>query len=211
MKIRLQRVTPTDKLCERTNLERTAMEISPLSESKSSLVYRPDIDGLRAVAVLLVIAYHVVALKIWGGFVGVDVFFVISGYLISSVILREIGELRFSLLAFYERRIRRIFPALIAMLFVTAVFSCIYLLPSELKDFSKSLLATVFSLSNIYFLNNSDYFAAPNASKPLLHTWSLAVEEQFYIFFPLFLVTIRRFVPNRFREAITLVALASFR
>ena len=186
------------------------MEISPLSEPKSSLVYRPDIDGLRAVAVLLVIAYHVVALKIWGGFVGVDVFFVISGYLISSVILREIGELRFSLLAFYERRIRRIFPALIAMLFVTAVFSCIYLLPSELKDFSKSLLATVFSLSNIYFLNNSDYFAAPNASKPLLHTWSLAVEEQFYIFFPLFLVTIRRFVPNRFREAITLVALASF-
>jgi peptidoglycan/LPS O-acetylase OafA/YrhL len=165
---------------------------------------------LRAVAVLLVIAYHLVALKIWGGFIGVDVFFVISGYLISSVILREIGELRFSLLAFYERRIRRIFPALIVMLFVTAIFSCIYLLPSELKDFSKSLLATVFSLSNIYFLDNADYFAAPNGGKPLLHTWSLAVEEQFYIFFPLFLMLIRRFAPRRFKGAIVAVSVASF-
>jgi peptidoglycan/LPS O-acetylase OafA/YrhL len=162
------------------------------------------------VAVLLVIAYHLVALKVWGGFVGVDVFFVISGFLISSVILREIEKTRFSLLAFYERRIRRIFPALIVMLFVTAIFSCIYLLPSELKDFAKSLVAAVFSASNIYFLENSDYFAAPTASKPLLHTWSLAVEEQFYIFFPLFLLLLRRLIPGKFRQAVILVAAASF-
>ena len=161
-------------------------------------------------AVLLVIAYHLVALKIWGGFVGVDVFFVISGFLISSVILREIEEERFSLLAFYERRIRRIFPALMVMLFVIAIFSCIYLLPSELKDFAKSLIAAVFSGSNIYFLKNSDYFAAPTASMPLLHTWSLAVEEQFYIFFPLFLLLIRQWIPGHFRKAVVLVAAASF-
>ena len=161
-------------------------------------------------AVLLVIAYHLVALKIWGGFIGVDVFFVISGFLISSVILREIEEARFSLLAFYERRIRRILPALMVMLFVTAVFSCIYLLPSELKDFAKSLVAAIFSASNIYFLQSSDYFAAPTASKPLLHTWSLAVEEQFYIFFPLFLLLLRRWVPGKFRQSIVLVAATSF-
>jgi peptidoglycan/LPS O-acetylase OafA/YrhL len=162
------------------------------------------------VAVLLVIAYHLVALKIWGGFIGVDVFFVISGFLISSVILREIEEGRFSLFAFYERRIRRILPALMVMLFVIAIFSCIYLLPSELKDFAKSLIAAVFSASNIYFMENSDYFAAPNASKPLLHTWSLAVEEQFYIVFPLFLLLIRRWTPGNFRKVVVLVASASF-
>jgi peptidoglycan/LPS O-acetylase OafA/YrhL len=184
-------------------------EIS-LSNLEPRLAYRPDIDGLRAVAVLLVIAYHLVALKIWGGFVGVDVFFVISGFLISSVILREIEEERFSLLAFYERRIRRIFPALMVMLFVIAIFSCVYLLPSELKDFAKSLIAAVFSVSNIYFLENSDYFAAPTASKPLLHTWSLAVEEQFYIFFPLFLLLIRQWIPGSFKKAVVLVASASF-
>jgi peptidoglycan/LPS O-acetylase OafA/YrhL len=181
-----------------------------LSNPASSLNYRPDIDGLRAVAVLLVIAYHVVALKIWGGFIGVDVFFVISGFLISSVILREIEEGQFSLLVFYERRIRRIFPALMVMLFVTAIFSSVYLLPSELIDFAKSLVAAVFSASNVYFLEKSDYFATPNASTPLLHTWSLAVEEQFYILFPLFLLLIRRFVPGNFRKVVILVASASF-
>ena len=159
---------------------------------------------------LLVVAYHLVALKVWGGFIGVDVFFVISGFLISSVILREIDESRFSVLAFYERRIRRIFPALIVMLFVTAIFSCIYLLPSELNDFAKSLLAALFSLSNVYFLQKSDYFAAPTGGKPLLHTWSLAVEEQFYIFFPLFLILIRRFMPGKLKSAVVAVAIASF-
>src|ERR1700761_8792929 len=102
--------------------------------TKPELTYRSDIDGLRAVAVLLVFAYHLQAFKILGGYVGVDVFFVISGYLISSVILRDIQESRFSLAAFYERRIRRIIPALIVTLFVTTIFACYFLLPSQLID-----------------------------------------------------------------------------
>ena len=179
------------------------------SESKPRLAYRPDIDGLRAVAVLLVLAFHMGAFSAWGGFVGVDVFFVISGFLISSVILKDIEESRFSLLAFYERRIRRIIPALVVMLFVTAILCCYYQLPSQLENTAKSLLAATFSVSNIYFLLSSNYFSN-NDAKPLLPTWSLAVEEQFYIFFPLFLLLIRRFFPGRFKSAIVCVAAASF-
>jgi peptidoglycan/LPS O-acetylase OafA/YrhL len=177
---------------------------------KSTLTYRPDIDGLRAVAVLLVVAFHTGIGKFRGGFVGVDVFFVISGYLISSVILAEISAGHFSIAAFYERRIRRIFPALVVMMFVTSFLAAKYFLPTELTDFAKSLLAATFSVSNIYFWRQSGYFDAPAALKPLLHTWSLAVEEQFYIVFPLFLVLIRKFFPNRLRAAVVLLALASF-
>lgn len=141
-----------------------------------------------------------------GGFVGVDVFFVISGYLISSIVFSEIADSRFSVVGFYERRIRRIFPALFAMLAVTSVMAAIYLLPGELIDYAKSLLAASLSTSNVYFWQHSGYFDAPT-SKPLLHTWSLAVEEQFYIFFPLFLIVVRRFFPQRLR--ISVVALFS--
>jgi peptidoglycan/LPS O-acetylase OafA/YrhL len=176
--------------------------------------YRADIDGLRAVAVLLVFAYHLETFTVgfaaaWGGFIGVDVFFVISGFLISSVILREIETESFSLKEFYRRRIRRILPALMVMMLVTAIVNSYYMLPSQLYAFAKSLLAATFSLSNFYFLSTSGYFSS-NADKPLLHTWSLAVEEQFYILFPLFLLLLRRFFPKRFKSAILFVAAASF-
>jgi peptidoglycan/LPS O-acetylase OafA/YrhL len=177
--------------------------------TKSTLTYRPDIDGLRAVAVLLVIACHLGAFSTWGGFVGVDVFFVISGFLISSVILTEIEQSRFSLAAFYERRIRRIVPALIFTLLVTTILACYFLLPSQLIDFAKSLLAATLSVSNLYFLHTSSYFAN-NDTKPLLHTWSLAVEEQFYIFFPLFLLLVRRYFRGKFKTAVVSVAAVSF-
>jgi peptidoglycan/LPS O-acetylase OafA/YrhL len=176
--------------------------------------YRADIDGLRAVAVLLVFAYHLDTFETgfvaaWGGFIGVDVFFVISGFLISSVILREIDNSTFSLKEFYRRRIRRILPALMVMMLVTAIISCYYMLPNQLYAFAKSLLAATLSFSNFYFLSTSGYFSN-NADKPLLHTWSLAVEEQFYFLFPLFLLLLKRFFARRFKAVIVSVAAASF-
>lgn len=146
-----------------------------------TLAYRPDIDGLRAVAVLLVVAFHLGFTRLRGGFVGVDIFFVISGYLISSTILHDFELSGFSAWCFYERRIRRIFPALFVMLLIISVFACVYFLPTELEHFAVSLISSTGSVSNIYFFNQSGYFEAPAATKPLLHTWSLAVEEQFYI------------------------------
>jgi peptidoglycan/LPS O-acetylase OafA/YrhL len=172
-----------------------------VSLGKTALKYRPDVDGLRAVAVLSVLLYHVGLKRLEGGFVGVDVFFVISGYLISSIVFSEIAASRFSVIGFYERRIRRIFPALFGMLAVSSVFAAIYLLPTELVDYSKSMLAATASISNIYFWRHSGYFDSPT-SQPLLHTWSLAVEEQFYILFPLFLVLVRRFFPRRLRVSV---------
>src|SRR5580698_5570781 len=115
---------------------------------RTVLKYRADIDGLRAVAVLSVLAFHIHLRGIQGGFVGVDVFFVISGYLISSIVFTEIAESRYSIIGFYERRIRRIFPALFAMLAVFSVFAAIYLLPGELVAYSKSMLAATASASN---------------------------------------------------------------
>lgn len=184
--------------------------MTDIPQKHSALAYRADIDGLRAVAVLLVIGYHLEIARFHGGFVGVDVFFVISGFLISSVILAQISTSTFSIVSFYERRIRRIFPALIVMMFITSVLAYRYFLPTELQDFAKSLLAATFSLSNFYFWRHSGYFDAPAAMKPLLHTWSLGVEEQFYIVFPLFLVLVRRLFPNRLRQAVVVIALVSF-
>jgi peptidoglycan/LPS O-acetylase OafA/YrhL len=178
--------------------------------AQPKLSYRADIDGLRAVAVLLVVANHFKIARLSGGYVGVDVFFVISGYLISSIILRQIGDSSFSISKFYEHRIRRIVPAMLAMMFVTCVFSYIYLLPTELVEFSKSLLASILSVSNLFFLTQAGYFDAPSATKPLLHMWSLAVEEQFYIVFPPFLLLLRRFFPGRLRLAILSFAAISF-
>jgi len=169
--------------------------------SPGRLNYRADIDGLRAVAVISVLLFHIGLHAVSGGFVGVDVFFVISGYLISSIIFAEVAEGRFSVIRFYERRIRRIFPALFAMLAVVSIFAGMYLLPLELVNYAKSMFAATISASNFYFWTHSSYFNAPT-SQPLLHTWSLAVEEQFYISFPLFLVLVRRFFPRKLKLSV---------
>jgi peptidoglycan/LPS O-acetylase OafA/YrhL len=150
--------------------------------------YRPDIDGLRALAVLPVILFHAGFETFSGGFVGVDVFFVISGYLITTIILAELEQGKFSIVNFYERRARRILPALFLVMLVCIPFAWFSLLPSDMKDFSQSLVAVSVFASNILFWHESDYFDAAAELKPLLHTWSLAVEEQYYVLFPLFLM-----------------------
>lgn len=183
------------------------MKLSPTHHSSN---YRADIDGLRGVAVLLVVAFHLGTSKVPGGFVGVDVFFVISGYLIGTIILSELASDKFSLLSFYERRVRRIFPALFVTLIVTSLFAYRFFLPSEMDEYAKSLVAATTSVSNIFFLHLSGYFEGPAAMKPLLHTWSLAVEEQFYIFLPLFLMAIRKFSVSKQRVLVLAVALLSF-
>jgi peptidoglycan/LPS O-acetylase OafA/YrhL len=179
------------------------------SGSVKSLHYRPDIDGLRAIAVLSVLAYHLKVGAFRGGFVGVDIFFVISGYLISAIILKDIAAGKFSIASFYERRVRRIFPALIVTLLGTSLLAYLYFLPAELMNFAKSLLAALFSVSNFYFWKHSGYFSAPVETMPLIHTWSLAVEEQFYVFLPIFLALAHRYFPRKMRHSVILIAFIS--
>ncbi|TYK65760.1 acyltransferase family protein [Colwellia echini] len=150
--------------------------------------YRSEIDGLRALAVLPVVLYHAGAKFISGGFLGVDVFFVISGYLITSIIVHDLNKQRFSIAIFYERRARRILPALLVMMVAVIVSGFVLLSPTDLKDLSQSVFATIFFASNIYFYMTSGYFSPAADELPLLHTWSLAVEEQYYIIFPLLLM-----------------------
>ena len=150
--------------------------------------YRREIDGLRALAVLPVILFHAGFKAFSGGFVGVDVFFVISGYLITSIILAELEIGKFSIINFYERRARRILPALFVVMFACLPFAWLWLLPSDMKSFSESLVAVSFFASNFLFWMTSGYFDTAAELKPLLHTWSLAVEEQYYVLFPMFLL-----------------------
>ena len=155
--------------------------------------YRQEIDGLRAFAVLPVILFHAGFETFSGGFVGVDVFFVISGYLITTIIISELAEKKFSLVEFYERRTRRILPVLFFIMLVCVPFSWVLLPPSQLISFFKSLVAVPLFISNFFFWQEGGYFDVAAELKPLLHTWSLAVEEQFYVFFPLFLTLFWRF------------------
>lgn len=155
--------------------------------------YRREVDGLRALAVLPVILFHAGFDIFSGGFSGVDVFFVISGYLITAIILSEIEGGSFSILNFYERRARRIIPALFLVMLICLPPAWIWLLPGDMRDFSKSLMAVSAFSSNLLFWKESGYFEAAAEIKPLLHTWSLAVEEQYYLVFPLFLLAIWRF------------------
>ncbi len=150
--------------------------------------YRREIDGLRALAVLPVILFHAGFETFSGGFVGVDVFFVISGYLITTIILGELKAGTFSIANFYERRARRILPALFLVMLVCIPFAWLWLLPSDMREFSESLVAVSLFSSNILFWRTSDYFDTGAELKPLLHTWSLSVEEQYYLLFPLFLM-----------------------
>lgn len=150
--------------------------------------YRPEIDGLRALAVLPVVLFHAGVPFLQGGFVGVDIFFVISGYLITSIISEDVEHQKFSIKQFYERRIRRIFPAFLFVAATCVPFAIAFLAPHDQIDFAKSLVAASLSVSNILFWRETGYFDSETTLKPLLHTWSLGVEEQFYLFFPWILV-----------------------
>ncbi|HEY4973823.1 MAG TPA: acyltransferase, partial [Steroidobacteraceae bacterium] len=158
----------------------------------SSNRYRPDIDGLRAVAVMLVLNYHAFPEAVPGGFIGVDVFFVISGFLITGIIARDLDLNRFNLWAFYGRRIRRIFPALVVVLCATLVLGWLWLLPSAYAQLSANVIASAAFLSNIALLWQSGYFDIESGRKPLLHLWSLGIEEQFYLFCPPLLILAAR-------------------
>lgn len=168
--------------------------------------YRKEIDGLRFIAVVPVIFFHAGIEYFRGGFVGVDIFFVISGFLITTILISDIEEKRFSIIKFYERRARRILPALFFVMFTTTVASWFFLFPSDMKDFGQSLSAVTLFSSNFLFWRQSGYFDTAAEYRPLLHTWSLAVEEQFYIFFPLLLVFLS---PINKKKIITTLAIFS--
>ena len=158
-----------------------------------NIKYRSEIDGLRALAVIPVIFFHAGINFFSGGFVGVDVFFVISGYLITTIIIRELNNNTFSIKSFYERRARRIFPALIFIILISSIISFIFLTRSELVSYFKSVIATLLFFSNLYFYKTSPYFRSESDLEPLLHTWSLSIEEQFYIMFPITLLLFYKF------------------
>ena len=174
--------------------------------------YREDIDWLRAIAVMAVIAFHFEVTGVYGGFVGVDIFFVISGYLIAGGIRAEVERNSFSFLRFYELRLRRLFPALFVMIAATAIPSLHYLLPSERTEFFRSIAAVVTFTSNFFFYFQTGYFDHAAVEKPLLHTWSLAVEEQFYLTLPLLLWALYRGFRSKLALSATLgvIALISF-
>lgn len=170
--------------------------------------YRSDIDGLRSVAVLSVIAYHYFPPLLRGGFIGVDIFFVISGYLISGIVFDEINGNRFSILTFYRRRVNRIFPALACVLVASLAFGWIALFPDEFRSLGKNTLASTLFVENIYLWLQSGYFDSDSIKKPLLHIWSLGVEEQFYIIYPPMLVLAHklRILNGKFLTACCLVS-----
>ena len=174
------------------------------------LGYRADIDGLRAIAVLAVVLNHIGIAYFSGGYIGVDVFFVISGFLITTIVAREIQENKFTLSRFYERRIRRILPALAGMVIFTLIMAAVIYDSERFKSFGKSLIATMLFYSNINFWMEAGYFDAPSLLKPLLHTWSLAVEEQFYIVFPLLMYAINFYTRKSIKLILSVIALISF-
>ena len=169
------------------------------------MTYRDDIDGLRALAVLLILFFHADLASTPGGFVGVDVFFVISGFLITTLVRREIAEGRFCYSDFYLRRLRRLAPAMIATIFLTLIAGWLLLPPAVYQDTAESAVATLFSVSNIYFWWNTGYFDSSAVYKPLLHTWSLGVEEQFYLFWPALLVLSARYLSPRLVVSLLMV------
>lgn len=175
------------------------------------MIYRKEIDGLRAVAVLPVILFHAGVETFSGGFVGVDIFFVISGYLITSIILHELEKDRFSIVKFYERRARRILPALISIVVLCIPFAITWIPTDKFDEFSKSVVAVPLFSSNILFWRESGYFALDTDEMPLIHTWSLAVEEQYYVFFPLLMIFFWKFEKKKSLMAmIIIIGLISF-
>jgi peptidoglycan/LPS O-acetylase OafA/YrhL len=194
----------------------SSFTVGPISDMKNSgsadshvIRYRADVDGLRAIAVISVVLFHLFQSAIPGGYLGVDMFFVLSGYLITSIVWREVQQGRFSIARFYDRRIRRIMPALLTVLVVTTAIAILLLLPADLVGYGKSLLATLSFVANIYFWRDTNYFAAAAEFKPLLHLWSLGVEEQFYILFPLMLLLLARWWPRAALPAIAALTAGS--
>ena len=178
-------------------------------EPRSHIAYRKDIDGLRAIAVLSVVGFHAFPTRITGGFVGVDVFFVISGYLISTIVLGALSEGRFGFASFYAGRVRRLFPALAVVLVASYLLGWRVLLPHEYKQLSRDVVAGAGFLSNFGFWSDSGYFDASAELKPLLHLWSLSVEEQFYLVWPLFLIVASKWRFNLLRPMLVII-LGSF-
>jgi peptidoglycan/LPS O-acetylase OafA/YrhL len=179
--------------------------------SHHSISYRPDIDGLRAIAILSVVGYHTFPNLIPGGFVGVDIFFVISGFLISSIILKGLNSSTFSFSKFYARRVKRIFPALIVVMATCLVFGWFVLLPDEYAQLGKSVLGGAGFAANLVLIRDSGYYFSETsgATSPLLHLWSLGVEEQFYFVWPLLIWAIFK-LGLRFIPSIAGIAIASF-
>jgi peptidoglycan/LPS O-acetylase OafA/YrhL len=175
----------------------------------AQLAYRPDIDGLRAIAVLPILFNHVGVRGFGGGYVGVDIFFVISGYLITGILARDIAAGRHSIRHFYVRRVLRIFPALMATLLAVTIIASATLLPGELMRYARSLAGTAIFASNFVFYGEAGYFDSASHTKPLLHTWSLAIEEQFYLLWPLLLAAIGAGRQRAMRWAIALLTFAS--
>jgi peptidoglycan/LPS O-acetylase OafA/YrhL len=174
-------------------MDASAKQNIEIDERSRSNVYRPDIDVLRAIAVLSVLCFHWGISPFSGGFVGVDVFFVISGFLITRLVLNEIHSGQFSFFRFYERRARRILPALYLVIAFTCLAGWFFLLPTSALDLARSIISVILFSSNIFFWLEAGYFDTPAAAKPFLHTWSLSVEEQFYLVFPtLFFLAVRR-------------------
>ena len=170
--------------------------------------YRPEIDGIRAIAVLAILLFHLET-GLTGGYVGVDIFFVISGFLITSIIWRDLEHDRFTFSNFYLKRIRRLFPALFVMLFVSSVLVVLFGLATEIDMFGKSAISAILYVSNFFFLSESDYFGGDLRLNPLVHTWSLSVEEQFYIVFPVLLLFLHRYHKNKVTPLLFVIAILS--
>ena len=171
--------------------------------------YRSEIDGLRTLAILPVVFFHTGFSSFSGGFVGVDIFFVISGYLITYTLINELAKGRFSLASFYERRARRILPALLTMMAICTPFAWMWMTPERFTAFTQNMIATSFFISNYQLAASDGYFAYETAKVPLLHTWSLAIEEQFYILFPILLAFLWKFSFNKITFVFSFIAIAS--
>jgi len=171
--------------------------------------FRQDINGLRAIAVLSVVFYHADLELFKGGWLGVDIFFVISGFLISNIIISELNEEKFSFKAFYLRRIKRILPALFSTLVLTIPFAYVLLTPKAMEEYIDSMIASIFFYANYHFMNLDFYIAESTKLMPLLHTWSLAIEEQFYLLFPLFTFLIYKYFKKYFTLFIVLITFCS--
>lgn len=176
----------------------------------SNLKYRADIDGLRAIAVLMVVLFHMNAYWIPGGFIGVDIFFVISGYIITSAIYPQIVNKEFSFNQFYVKRIKRILPLFYLVAMTSLVFAYWLYTPNDFMGFADSLRYASTFIANVYFEKHSGYFAPTSETLPLLHTWSLSIEEQFYFVWPMVLILAARYLNSRFFWGVMFATLVGF-